>query len=138
VSIEVRCSRLIKCKFMFGYSKMFSFDQQRVCLWYVLWQCIYFWQNFFGFKRCLYCRYERYCDFISLSWFYFIYLVYFFSILSPFLGLSVLKFSFSILSICIWLYLMNTKDFSVNASFSVIFLNITFLEFEGLGFLRLG
>jgi hypothetical protein len=52
----------------------------------------------------------------------------------------VLKFLFSIFSIYIWLNLMNTGDFNVNASFTVVF-SIYFtldLGFEEFGFLRVG
>jgi hypothetical protein len=52
-----------------------------------------------------------------------------------FIFLFVLKISFSILSICIWLNLMNARILRINASFIVILLN---LEFRELGFLRLG
>jgi hypothetical protein len=42
--------------------------------------------------------------------------------MSPCFGVGVLKFSFSILLICIWLNLMNAGVFNVKTSFVVIFL----------------
>jgi hypothetical protein len=61
------------------------------------------------------------------------------SLLSFCLGIGVLKFFFSILSICIWLNLMNARVFKVKASFADMFLKFEVcLEFEELGFLKVG